>query len=178
MIIWCNTIFREEATRQLRAGMKGHTITVPAGATAAVLVEGAPDPALLEADIAFGQPNVGQLLEPSRVRWVHLSSAGYSRYERADLQAALQSRGVPVTTSSDVFAESCSQHLLAMMLAQARQLPYSLIDQLTNRGWAYDERCCCSASARSRAGSWICWRPSRWTSRPSGGTRQAMKTCA
>ena len=140
MVIWCNTVFNPDADRQLREFLKGHTVILPESASRAVLDAGEADPALLDADIAFGQPDVGQLMSPHRLRWVQLSSAGYSRYDRDDLRTSLQARNVPLTTSSNVFAESCSQHLLAMMLAQARQLPFSLVDQMTNRGWAYDRR--------------------------------------
>ena len=140
MVIWCNTVFNPDANRQLRECLKDHVLIEPETATASVLAAGMPDPALLEADVAFGQPDIAQLMVPHRLRWVHLSSAGYTRYDRDDLRQSLRSKGIPLTTSSDVFAESCSQHLLAMMLAQARQLPFSLVDQLTNRGWAYEKR--------------------------------------
>lgn len=140
MIIWCNTAFDRPAARLLRESLSGHTLVEASTASTDVLVPGAPDPALAEADIAFGQPAVTQLLIARKLRWVHLSSAGYTFYDRDDLRAALRVRGVPLTTSSDVFADPCAQHVLSMMLAHARRLPDSMRDQLTTRGWAYEAR--------------------------------------
>jgi phosphoglycerate dehydrogenase-like enzyme len=140
MIIWCNTAFDAPATRLLRERLKGHTLVEASTATTDVLVPGAPDPALDGADVAFGQPAVPQLISSQRLRWVHVSTAGYTLYDRDDLRAALRAGGIPLTTSSDVFADPCAHHVLAMMLGQVRQLPQSRADQLTTRGWAYEER--------------------------------------
>jgi phosphoglycerate dehydrogenase-like enzyme len=140
MIIWSNTLFVAPAARLLREGLDGHTLVEATTATADVRLPGTADPALAGADVALGQPAVVQLLAPSRLRWVHLSTAGYTAYDRADLRAALQARGVPLTTSSEVFADPCAQHVLAMMLARARRLPESMSDQLNTRGWDYEQR--------------------------------------
>lgn len=140
MVIWCNTVFDAAGTQLLRQSLPGHTLVEATTAKADVLTPGASDPALTEADVAIGQPAVAQLLNPGRLRWVHLSTAGYTPYDRADVRDALQSRGIPLTTSSNVFADPCAQHVLAMMLARARRLPESVRDQLTTRGWDYLER--------------------------------------
>jgi phosphoglycerate dehydrogenase-like enzyme len=140
MVIWSNTVFVASATRLLRAGLNGHTLIEATTATTDVLVPGVPDPALAEADVAFGQPATEQLLAPQRLRWVHLSTAGFTPYDRDDLHSTLRARGVALTTSSDVFADPCAQHVLALMLAHARRLPDSMRDQLTTRGWAYEAR--------------------------------------
>jgi len=140
MIIWCNTVFDAPATRLLRESLAGHTLIEASTATTDVLMPGAPDPALAEAELAFGQPAFEQVMAPRRLRWVHLSTAGYTLYDRDDLRAELRSRDIPLTTSSDVFADPCAQHVLAMMLGHARQLPQSVVDQLTTRGWAYEAR--------------------------------------
>jgi phosphoglycerate dehydrogenase-like enzyme len=42
-----------------------------------------------------------------------------------------------MTNSSSVYDEPCAQHLLAFMLAIARQLPGCLADQQPARSWAY-----------------------------------------
>jgi phosphoglycerate dehydrogenase-like enzyme len=44
-----------------------------------------------------------------------------------------------MTNNSSVFAEPCAQHSLAFMLAQARQLPQSVANQLTARAWPTPE---------------------------------------
>jgi phosphoglycerate dehydrogenase-like enzyme len=105
-----------------------------------VLVGGKSDPLIGEADIAFGQPAVEDCLRHKKLRWIELSSAGYTRYDREDLKEALAARGTILTNASGVFADSCAQHVLAMMLSFGRQLPQSLRDQLTDRSWHYAER--------------------------------------
>jgi phosphoglycerate dehydrogenase-like enzyme len=41
--------------------------------------------------------------------------------------------------SSTVYAEPCAEHLVAMLLAQARQLPQCILEQLGDRGWRTDQ---------------------------------------
>jgi len=41
-------------------------------------------PAFLEAGIAFGLPDVSSILQSEKLRWVHLTSAGYTRYDTAE----------------------------------------------------------------------------------------------
>jgi phosphoglycerate dehydrogenase-like enzyme len=65
---------------------------------------------------------------------VHLSSAGYTRYDNDAVRAALKSRNAVLTNSSAVYEEPCAEHALAMMLALARELPQSLQDQRTQPG--------------------------------------------
>ncbi|HWA83798.1 MAG TPA: D-2-hydroxyacid dehydrogenase, partial [Fimbriimonadaceae bacterium] len=50
----------------------------------------------------------------------------------------LRARGAVLTNSSSVFDEPCAQHLLAFMLAQARQLPQALSEQIRTQDWAYE----------------------------------------
>jgi len=140
MKIWCNTMFDPAATRLLREGLSSHTLLEAASASFDVLVPGSPDAALVEADVAFGQPAPAQLLGENKLRWVQLSTAGYTRYDRDDLRAALHGREIPLTTSSDVFADPCAQHVLAMMLGRSRQLMQSYRDQITDRRWNYEAR--------------------------------------
>jgi phosphoglycerate dehydrogenase-like enzyme len=99
------------------------------------LSPGTADPQLAAADIAFGQPDPRQVIELQNLHWVHLSSAGYTRYDRPELFAALRRREAVLTNSSHVFDEPCAQHMLAFMLAQARQIPRSLINQSGPRQW-------------------------------------------
>jgi len=97
------------------------------------VVTGADD--LAQADLAFGQPDPETVITSARLRWVHLTSAGYTRYDRDDLRAALQKRGAMLTNSSHVYDEPCAQHTLALMLSLARQLPQCRDDQRTDHGW-------------------------------------------
>ena len=51
------------------------------------------------------------------------------------MRTALRERRAALTTSSAVFAEPCAQHALALLLAQARQLPAAMLNQHGDRGW-------------------------------------------
>jgi phosphoglycerate dehydrogenase-like enzyme len=140
LTLWTNTKFAEAATRRLAEGTRAHRLIQSPFANASVLVEGRSDPRLREADVAFGQPAVEDCERCERLRWIEVSTAGYTRYDRDDLRELLRARGTIVTNASGVFAESCAQHVLAMMLALGRQLPQSLHDQWQDRSWHYTER--------------------------------------
>ena len=139
LAIWFNAQFPEPAMRLLREGTRPHRLVLASATKSSNLVGGAPDPLLAEADVAFGQPDPDQLLTTDRVKWVHLDSAGYTRYDRPDLRTAFQARGAALTNSSSVYDDPCAQHLLAMMLAFARQLPQTLLDQHGERPWRTPE---------------------------------------
>lgn len=136
LTIWCNAQFPDDVTADLVVGV-GENRLILDEERAANISSGGPSPALAEADVAFGQPDANQIMELPALRWTHLSSAGYTRYDRADLREALSSRGAQLTNSSSVFDEPCAQHLLAFMLAQARQLPQALSDQIKLHAWTY-----------------------------------------
>ena len=92
-------------------------------------------------------------LAARRVKWVHLTSAGYDRYDRPDLRAAFKSRRAALTTSSGVYEEPCAEHVFAMMLSLARQLPQcqDTQRQATTPGRRRSGgfiRTCCSARRR------------------------------
>jgi len=90
---------------------------------------------LEEATIVFGQPDVDAVLAAPHLRWIHLSSAGYTRYDVDSFHAAMRARGTMVTTSSSVYADPCAQHVLGLMLAGARQLAESVVTQQTDHAW-------------------------------------------
>ena len=141
LTIWTNHVFRPEALVIFEQGLRtaGHRLVVSPAATATVLAAGAADPTLAEADVAFGQPDVAQAMASPRLKFIELSSAGYTRYDRADFRAAMTARGVPVTNASLVFADPCAQHVVAQMLALVRNLPAQLRNQDGPREWRYLE---------------------------------------
>ena len=145
LTVWCNARFPEPAMRLLRDGTAAHRLVLASAIKSSNLVGGAPDPLLDEADVAFGQPDPNQLTTAERLRWVQLDSAGYTRYDVPEIKAALRHRGTVLTNSSAVYDDPCAQHVLAMMLAHARQLPQSLLDQHGDRPWRAAEH-----RARSR----------------------------
>lgn len=120
---------------ELRDSVAGHRLIFPAGLQKSNLVAGGADPALVEANIAFGQPDPVQAMQLPRLRWVQLTSAGYTRYDRDDLRQAFAARGAVMTNSSSVYAEPCALHVLAMMLAIARDLPACWDEQRGPRAW-------------------------------------------
>ena len=80
--------FPPPATQLLRDGTSQHELLFASSMTASNLSTAAPDPQLPTADIVFGQPDPDTIKTASRVRWTHLTSAGYERYDRADLREA------------------------------------------------------------------------------------------
>ena len=134
LTIWCNPQVSEAARSVLIDGTKPHQLVFSPVATYN-LDAGPPDPALVEADVAFGQPDPQTVMRADQLRWIHLTSAGYARYDTPDFRNALAARGAILTNSSQVYAEPCAQHLFAFMLAQARQLMWTHEMQLTERSW-------------------------------------------
>lgn len=130
LVIWCGAGFQGAALEMLRAGTAGHTLAFSTDT----------DTDLSAADVAFGQPDPEIVLSSPRLRWVHITSAGYTRYDRDDLREAMKQRGAMLTNSSHVYDEPCAQHTLAMMLALARQLPQCLETQRTDREWRIGPR--------------------------------------
>src|SRR4029079_12780694 len=94
-----------------------------------------PDPAMDQAQVVFGQPDLQQVIASKNLKWLHISTAGYDRYDRDEVRAALRARGAVMTNSSSVFAEPCAQQLLAFMLSMTRQLPWALENQFGRREW-------------------------------------------
>lgn len=140
LTIWTNADFSEAARTQLVAGAKPHRLIFSAHLSASNLAKAAPDPALAEADIAFGQPDPASVLTSPRLRWAQLTTAGYTRYDTPEFRGAFSERGAKLTNSSGVYDEPCAEQALAFMLAQARQLPASHESQRTDRAWHHLER--------------------------------------
>lgn len=140
LTIWTNGKFNPAATQLLHEGTRAHRLVTAATASTSVLAAGEPDPALATADIAFGQPDPADCLRQSRLKWVEVSTAGYTRYDTPEFLEGFRTRGAAFTNASGVFADPCAQHVMAMMLAFGRQLLPSHRDQLTDRSWHYEER--------------------------------------
>ena len=140
LTIWTNGKFDPAATQLLHDGTRAHRLITAAATSTSVLAAGEPDPALAEADIAFGQPDPMDCLRQSRLKWVEVSTAGYTRYDTPEFLEGFRARGAAFTNASGVFADPCAQHVMAMMLAFGRQILPSHRDQLTDRSWHYEER--------------------------------------
>ncbi|MEI6871303.1 MAG: NAD(P)-dependent oxidoreductase, partial [Verrucomicrobiota bacterium] len=138
--IWTNGVFSPAATQLLKDGTSAHTLITANVSHASVLAAGDSDPTLASADIALGQPNAADCIHSPLLKWVEVTSAGYTRYDTAEFFDAFRKRNALFTNASGVFADPCAQHVLAMMLAFARQILPSHRDQLTDHSWHYDER--------------------------------------
>ena len=132
MRIFSDASLSASALEILKKGTASHELVFPRRVAESVLVRTEPDPALATADIAFGQPDAGSVLNSDRLRWVHLTSAGYTRYDTPEFRAFAESRRLLVTNSSIVYSEACAEHVFAFMLAQARGLPKGLQTRCAN----------------------------------------------
>ncbi|MEO5714623.1 MAG: D-2-hydroxyacid dehydrogenase [Luteolibacter sp.] len=110
-------------------GSAPHELIFPAKAVASVLGKPEPDPAFALADIAFGQPDVESIRNSENLKWLHISTAGFTRYDTPEFRALAAGRGLIVTNSSSVYAAACAEHVFAFMLAQSRLLPAALASQ-------------------------------------------------
>lgn len=140
MRIWCNGDFGEEGMALLREGTRGHELVLSGQLNQSVLTVGGRDPGMEGAAVAFGQPNAADCLAFDSLRWIEVSSAGYTRYDTEEFRTALRARGAILTNASQVYADPCAEHVLAMMLALGRQLLPSYATQLGDHGWPYAER--------------------------------------
>ncbi len=135
LTIWTNAQFPAAVEQALADRIAPHRLLHATQMNRSNLAASAADASLEQADIAFGQPDATQITKLSRLRWVHLTTAGYTAYDRDEVRAALRGRNARLTTSSGVYDEPCAQQALAMMLALARQLPASLTSQMQERAW-------------------------------------------
>src|SRR5579862_3782910 len=138
LTIWCNMLFTGLAQELIEEGTRGNRLVFPETRTKSSLAAAGADPGLAEADIALGQPDAAMAMESmksKRLRWVHLTSAGYTRYDTPEFRAAAKGRGMPLTNSSSVYAEPCAEHVFAFMLAHARRLDIARDVQRGDRSW-------------------------------------------
>lgn len=124
--IYVDLALPPDALELLRSDTAGHELVFPAKPVTSVLAKGEPDPQFNTVDVAFGQPDLRSISETTKLRWVHVSSAGITRYDTPEFRALATGRGLAVSNSSRVFDEACAVHALSFLLAQTRQLPAGL----------------------------------------------------
>jgi len=110
----------------LQNGTRGHQLVFPGTPVSSVLAKAETDPQFATVDIAFGQPEPRATAQAGRLKWIHVSSSGITRYDNAPFRALMAERNIAVTNSASVYSESCAVHALSFMLAQARKLPLAL----------------------------------------------------
>jgi phosphoglycerate dehydrogenase-like enzyme len=136
--IWANPYLTASAEQLLVHSTAQHNLIL-AQKPEHVLDVGTPDLRLLAAEIVFGQPDPAAIIQSEQVRWLHLSSAGYARYDTEEIRTALRKRSAIMTNSSSVFDEPCAEHLMAWLLADARQLYPTYDNQKGPHGWPQNE---------------------------------------
>jgi len=135
LTIWTNASLGDAAMKLLADGIGSNRLIKSGVLEKSIFAAGAPDPGMETADVAFGQPSPQQVMTAAKLRWVHLTTAGYDRYDTAAIRTAVAARGARVSNSSSAYCEPVAQHALAMILAQARQLPTTLANQMGPREW-------------------------------------------
>ena len=133
--IWCNAAFPPDAMEILTRDLAPHRLVFSGRLSQSNLQSGGADALLAESTIAFGQPDPQQVIDSPKVKWAHLTSAGYTRYDTDSFRSAMKSRDGILTNSSSVYSEPCAEHAMAMMMGLARQLPQVLDDQRGDRRW-------------------------------------------
>lgn len=124
--IFSDSPLSETAARILNEGTAPHEIIVPQKRLSSILAKPEPDPAFPLADIAFGQPDLESIRGSERLKWIQVSSAGFTRYDTPEFRALVAERGLIVTNSSSVYSAACAEHVFAFMMAQSRLLPQAL----------------------------------------------------
>ena len=75
---------------------------------------------VLAADVITGHPRPQWLKNASKLRWLHLQSAGVNGYEKREIYAR---EDVIVTRAAGVHAPAMAEHALGMALSLTRRLP-------------------------------------------------------
>ena len=138
LTIWANPFLIASSEELLIRSTGAHKLILAQKAEH-VLDVGTLDPRLLQAEIVFGQPDPRAIIQSKKLRWLQLSSAGYARYDNQEIRSVLKERAATMTNSSSVYDEPCAEHLMAWLLADARQLYPAYDNQRGLRGWPQNE---------------------------------------
>jgi phosphoglycerate dehydrogenase-like enzyme len=136
-LIWCNLGLTDQLRARLLSQVDPQRVRFGQKNPQGNLPPGVPDPTLEGAHIAFGQPHGPQCAQLPELRWVQLSSAGFTSFDVPSVRETLRGRTV-VSTSSSVYAEPCAQHVLALLLSHLRLLPTGWAAQQV-AGWPKKE---------------------------------------
>lgn len=124
--VFVDFVVTPEVWELLREGTKGHELVFPKTPITSVLAKAERDPQFATADIAFGQPEPQAIAEADRLKWIHISTSGITRYDNPQFRALMAERKIPLSNSASVYNEACAVHALSFMTAQARRLPQAL----------------------------------------------------
>ncbi|HEV3211404.1 MAG TPA: D-2-hydroxyacid dehydrogenase [Chthoniobacterales bacterium] len=138
LTIWANPLLTRSAKEYLVDATRQHQL-VFGEKTDHVLDPGSGDPRMQDGEVVFGQPDPATVIQSKKLRWIHLSSAGYAPYDTPGFRNGLKALSAILTNSSGVFDEPCAQHLMAWLLADARQLYPSYDNQRESRAWPQND---------------------------------------
>src|SRR5262245_15107142 len=120
--IWCNVKLPDELATRLADVLSPHELIWSSNSQKSNLASVGADYEARNADVIYGQPNPEDLIHSKSLRWVQLTTAGYTRYDNDKVRDALRSRSAVMTNSSSAFADPCAEHTLGLMLSGARLL--------------------------------------------------------
>jgi hypothetical protein len=95
--IFCDFRLSDSGRTLVEQGIAPHELILPAQPLDSVLAVAAADPGMAGADIVVGQPGTEDVLKSERLRWLQITSAGYTRYDTPEFRAAARARGLLVT---------------------------------------------------------------------------------
>ena len=130
--IYVDLAMPPDALNVLREGAADHELIFPAKPITSVLAKADPDPAFATVDVAFGQPDLQSIAQAEKLRWIHVSSSGITRYDTPEFRASMAGRGIVVSNSAMVYQEGCALHLLSFILSHARNIPSGLASHAAN----------------------------------------------
>src|SRR3954452_22596459 len=99
LTIWCKAKLPPPALEKLQSGLGGlgpHRLLIAPVAGASNLAPGGPDPLLEQAEVAWGQADPRQVVHLPRIRWVQITTAGYTRYDTREFREAMRRNGAIV----------------------------------------------------------------------------------
>lgn len=120
--VWTNVSLSDAEADWFQSQIAPHNLVRSQNATANNLVAGAGDDQCQVADVAFGQPDPDDIFASSTLKWVHITSAGFTRYDRQDLKQNFADNNRAFTNSSSVYDDPCAQHVFTCLLMHARQM--------------------------------------------------------
>lgn len=151
MNIYVDLALSAGAMESLRAGTVGHQLFFPQTPATSVLMAPEADPQFMVADVAFGQPDPQAIAAAPRLKWIHVSSSGITRYDNPRFRALMAERQIIVSNSAIVYCEPCAVHALGFMLAQARNLPSALMSRAASGSSEWNELRNSSGTLRGEA---------------------------
>jgi phosphoglycerate dehydrogenase-like enzyme len=135
--VWTNVSLSDAEAAWLQDQIAPHKLVRSQNATANNLVAGTGDDECRVADVAFGQPDPGDIFASETLKWVHITSAGYTRYDTGELKNNFNQHSRAFTNSSSVYDDPCAQHVFACMLMHARQMIATHVSH-QHATWNYD----------------------------------------